>query len=60
MTLRRDEIKLIQLVREKPNFCIFRVEKRPSKEFPDGEITRVVVEESVLLADIGLKAEIVL
>jgi hypothetical protein len=52
--LRKDEEKLIMLMRRSQKYCTFRVEKRPSKEFPDGELQRVIVEDSVLLGDIAL------
>ena len=54
MELRKDEEKLILLIRHSKKYATFRVEKRPTKEYPDGELQRVVVEDSYLLPDIVL------
>ena len=50
--LRKDEEKLIMLVRSCKRFSTIKVEKRPTPYFPDGELLRVTVEESFKLEEI--------
>lgn len=49
--LNEGELRLIQVIRNSGKFCDFTVEKRPTHEFPDGEIARVVVSESIKITD---------
>ncbi len=44
MNLTSNEIK-IEAVREAKPYSGITVEKRPTKEYPDGEITAIIVEE---------------
>lgn len=50
--LTKDEITCINLMRKSPPYCKFSIEKRPTIEKPEGELSRLVVETSTLLRDI--------
>ena len=55
--LRKDELILIQKIRQAPKHTTFSVEKRPSNEFPNGEIYRITVETSHLVRELAPKME---
>lgn len=49
MELRKDEIAVINSMRRNSGYVDFTVEKRPTRENPDGELVRVVIEKSELV-----------
>lgn len=57
LTLKKDELILIQKLRSSPKYVTLTVEKRPSNENPDGEINRITITESILLKEVGKKIE---
>ena len=57
LDLRKDEMVLIQKLRVAPKFSTLQVEKRPSNEFPDGEVQRIVVETSYLVREVVVKLQ---
>lgn len=54
--LKRDELILIERLRSAPKYSTFTIEKRPTTQFPEGEINRITITESILLKDIALKS----
>ncbi len=42
--LRPDELAVIETMRKSGKYADFTIEKRPSNEFPDGELFRIKVE----------------
>lgn len=50
--LKKDELTVINLMRKSPAYCKFVIEKRPSSENPDGELSRIITETSTLLKDL--------
>ena len=55
--LREDERKLIALIRGSHRFCTIKVEKRPTPQYPNGELIRVTTEDSLKLDEIILPVE---
>lgn len=55
LILKRDEIILIQKLRSAPKYSTLTVEKRPTKENPDGEVNRILIESSYLVSELALK-----
>lgn len=56
--LKRDELLLIEKLRQCPKYATLTVEKRPTAENPDGEINRIVIEQSFLLREMRLLTEL--
>lgn len=52
--LKKDEYLLIEKLRSCAKYATLTVEKRPSAEYPDGEISRIVVEQSFLVREMRL------
>lgn len=50
--LRQDEVTLIQTLRKAARYSTIRVEKRPTKSHSDGELVRVVIEQSYLMEEL--------
>jgi hypothetical protein len=48
----KDELTLLNLMRKHGPYATFTVEKRPTAEQPDGQLSRFVVETSTLLKDL--------
>jgi len=52
--LQPDERKLITLLRSCRRYANIKIEKRPTKSYPNGELSRVTVEDSFMLDEISL------
>lgn len=49
LELSKDEAFVIAQMRNVKGFVAFKIEKRPTKEQPDGELVRIVTEISTLV-----------
>lgn len=54
MDLREDEVKLIQRLRLAPPYATVSAEKRPSETNPQGEVSRITIQESFLTRDVHI------
>ena len=52
MELSQEELSIIKLLREKQGYVKIVIEKKPTHEKPNGEVYRVVIEESKLISEL--------
>ena len=52
MVVSTDEKKLIDFIRSCRRYSTITIQKKPSPEYPDGEIQMVKVEENLLMSEI--------
>ena len=52
IVLKPDELAIIETMRKHGPYASFTVEKKPSKENPDGELVRIVIETSKIVSNI--------